>query len=212
MGARTQRTHGVKSEGGSWFAIVFGAGLLVVMGFVLGIVAGAVWEERQLIANHLLGNAEQITLAEAEPESAPQASQRAPLDLGGGREEESQTSASPSISEESGGKQVVATPKKELFARSAVPAPAVSAPPPEGQYQIQVGAFVDRAPAEQLAAHLRKKGYSSNLSQQRLEGGGDGRWRVRVGPTATRAEAEFLAAKLKREEKLPTWILSHESS
>jgi len=212
MAARTQRNSGARPEGGSWLATVFGAGLLVVMGFVLGIVAGAVWEERQLIANHLLGTGEHITLAEAETEATPQGSQRAPLDLGGGRQEEASTSAPPSIAEKSVDERVVASPRKAPATTGSVPVPAVSAAPPEGQYLIQVGAFVDSAPAEQLAAQLRKKGYSVSLSQQALGGKGDGRWRVRVGPTATRAEAEFLATKLKREERLPTWILSHESS
>jgi cell division septation protein DedD len=51
-----------------------------------------------------------------------------------------------------------------------------------------------------------------NIAHQEAERGKEPRWRVRVGPVKTRAEAESLSARLKREQKLPTWILSEEKS
>jgi DedD protein len=69
---------------------------------------------------------------------------------------------------------------------------------------VQVGAFAESEPAEQLAGTLRDKGFATSISP-----GADSRsarWRVRVGPVATREEADRLAARLKSEQGLPTWV------
>ncbi|MBW2712899.1 MAG: SPOR domain-containing protein, partial [Deltaproteobacteria bacterium] len=90
--------------------------------------------------------------------------------------------------------------------------PPVSAPPPMGSFEIQVGAFSNEDPAEALAKELKSNGYPVNIAHQAAEGRKEPRWRVRVGPVKTRAEAEKLSVRLKKEQKLPTWILSEEQS
>ena len=57
---------------------------------------------------------------------------------------------------------------------------------------------------------LRSKGFPVYVSPGTNPG--DSRWRVRVGPLGTRAEAEATAERLKKNEKLPTWILSEDAS
>ncbi len=72
------------------------------------------------------------------------------------------------------------------------------------RFSIQVGAFGDSVRASDLADHLGSAGYPVRI----LEPDQDDRWRVRVGPIDGRDEAEALALRLKREDRLPTWVLS----
>jgi cell division septation protein DedD len=71
---------------------------------------------------------------------------------------------------------------------------------------VQVGAFAESGAAEALAASLRAKGYPVYVSPG--AGAGEARWRVRVGPLADRGAAERTAEALRRQERLPTWVLS----
>ena len=70
---------------------------------------------------------------------------------------------------------------------------------------MQVGALADSAGAEQLAAKLRRRGFSVYVAPSAEAG--SNRWRVRVGPVATREEAQALAKRLETE-KFPTWVLA----
>ncbi|MBW2422566.1 MAG: SPOR domain-containing protein, partial [Deltaproteobacteria bacterium] len=81
-------------------------------------------------------------------------------------------------------------------------------PPPAagGGFSVQVGSFAQSEGAEKVAQELQGKGYPVYVTPAAVAGGG--RWRVRVGPVDTRDEAEGFAARLKREEQLPTWVLS----
>ena len=70
---------------------------------------------------------------------------------------------------------------------------------------MQVGAFRDKGPASQLVRQLEGGGFRAFL----VAGDGSGpAWRVRVGPVASRPEADALARRLKRDEGLPTWVVS----
>jgi cell division septation protein DedD len=180
-----------KHEGGGWILSAFGALLLVTAGFSFGLISGALWEERDLVADYVLGQTEEVVLAEAsmEPEAIEE---EQPFGLGAGKEREPVTKPAESSKETS--------------------PPAVSAPPPMGNFEIQVGAFSKEDPANSLARELKSKGYPVNIAYQEPERGKDPRWRVRVGPVKTRAEAESLSVRLKKEQKLPTWILSEEKS
>lgn len=76
---------------------------------------------------------------------------------------------------------------------STTPAPAA------GTFNIQVGAFGTKKPADTLVAKLKKKGYEAYVF---TSPNGPSKFRVRVGPYADRPSAEAAAAKLKKEEGL----------
>ncbi|HKK50496.1 MAG TPA: SPOR domain-containing protein [Myxococcota bacterium] len=77
-----------------------------------------------------------------------------------------------------------------------------------GTWAIQVGAFSDRSAALRLTRELREKGYPVELIPASDEGK---RWRVRVQPVEGKEPAQGLAERLKREERLPTWVVSMEA-
>ena len=62
--------------------------------------------------------------------------------------------------------------------------------------------------ARAMIEKLKKQGYKSYVAAGAAAR--DGRWRVRIGPYATREAADSKAALIKREQKLPTWVLSEE--
>ena len=102
----------------------------------------------------------------------------------------------------------VAAPRGE--AERAGPEPVPTPPPVGAGFAVQVGAFGERSAAEQLAESLRSKALPVYISPG--DKAGEARWRVRVGPLATREQAERTAAQLKRDEKLPTWVLSEDAA
>ena len=87
--------------------------------------------------------------------------------------------------------------------------PAVSSAPPTGGFAVQVGAFATGHAADALAVELTKLGHPAYVAD---EGGNGARYKVRVGPIASRVDADALADKLKREQRLPTWVLTREQS
>jgi DedD protein len=164
-------------------------GALIMIGFSVGIVAGILWEEPQLVFAHLTGETAEIAWAET-PEVAdtPVVAKNEPA-------------RTPSTSES------VKAIAKPAAARPPEPPPVAAAPP--GRVAIQVGAFADNKAAEQLASSLRGRGYSAYVTPGARSA--KSRWRVRVGPFADREAAEKMAAKLKLDEKLPTWVLNEDS-
>ncbi|HEU4429662.1 MAG TPA: SPOR domain-containing protein [Myxococcota bacterium] len=54
-----------KRSGPGWIATIAGAGLLIVLGFGVGLVAGAAYEEPALVADHLAGNTTDVPLPPA---------------------------------------------------------------------------------------------------------------------------------------------------
>ena len=64
------RSNAGRSEGPGWLATLAGAALLIVAGFGVGLVAGAAFEEPDLVMEHLAGNTTDVPLAEA-PGAAP---------------------------------------------------------------------------------------------------------------------------------------------
>lgn len=171
---------------------VAGLLLLAVPGFALGLFAGVVWREPELVASHLLGGTRELASAPSAPGEA-----RLPAPAGD-----------------------VAAPPPSAAAPGRSAAPAAGPPAPPGRaaapvaalpgaagprLEIQVGAFSEAAPAERLAGRLRRKGFPAFVSPGTGDAGA--RWRVRVGPLASREDAERAAARLKTEERLPTWIV-----
>ena len=64
-------------------------------------------------------------------------------------------------------------------------------------WAVQLGAFSNRAKAEQLVAELQKRRYSAFILEYRASG--QVLYRVRVGPEQDRARAEEIAARLAKD-------------
>jgi DedD protein len=62
---------------------------------------------------------------------------------------------------------------------------------------VQLGAFSNRAKAEQLVAELQKRRYAAFMLEYRASG--QVLYRVRVGPEQDRARAEEIAARLTKD-------------
>ena len=175
-----------------WLATLLGAGILVVLGFGIGLVTGAAYEEPDLVMDHLAGRTVDVPLVTP--------------DVGGEPASESPSEAIAPEQRPLGAPQVPSTAKAAPEAE-AVPAPAVAAAPPPAVgrgFAIQVGAFGGEAAAQQLVSELKAAGHPSYVAAE----GGGARFKVRVGPLESRAQAEQVATRLQREQRLPTWILS----
>ncbi len=167
------------SRGPGILATLAGALLLVVLGFGVGLVAGAAFEEPELVLDHLAGRTTEVALPPAPAaEASPAAAEHALV--------KTRSSASPAQQE-------------------AVGPPAVSAPPPAGGFAVQVGAFATEEPARELAGQLTQAGHTSYVTS--AEGAG-ARFKVRVGPLASREDAMRVAQRLAAEQGLPTWVLA----
>ena len=177
---------------------VAGLLLLAVPGFALGLLAGVVWREPELVASHLLGGTREVAL------SAPGAAGPAPAEA---PDETRDVAAAPPAAPapRPPAARPAAPAPTAPAARPAAPAQAAALPGGGGRLEIQVGAFGDAASAEKLAGSLRRRGFPAVVSPGTGDAGA--RWRVRVGPIASREEAERTAARLKAEERLPTWIV-----
>jgi cell division protein FtsN len=90
----------------------------------------------------------------------------------------------------------VVIPKDALKARPA-PAPDANAPATsKGRYLIQVGAFKERAEAEQQKASLALLGVESRIEKVTIDN--DQTWyRVRIGPEADQRRVENTLARLE---------------
>ncbi len=205
-------------SGPGWPVTLLGASVLLLVGFALGVVVGAVREEPELILNHLAGGTQSV--APASPSDASHAPVSVPA---GTPDPAASTSPVPSAPESRAptvtpgvtaranatDRPTPAEPAAEppLDRGREVPSPPVASPPPAtgGRFFIQVGAFAESAQAEKLASELRKKGFAVAIAP----GTGDraSRWRVRVGPLGSRADADRAAERLRSREKLPTWTL-----
>jgi cell division septation protein DedD len=176
-------------NGGSRLRVLLGvAGLLLlaVPGFAVGLLAGVLWREPELVASHLLGGTREVAL-------------------------EAPAGRTPPAREPTG--DVAAPPPAGPSAPARAPATAGREPAPiaaiggeaGARLAVQVGAFGDSASAEKLAGSLRRKGFPAFVSPS--TGEPTARWRVRVGPMGSREEADRTAARLKAEERLPTWVV-----
>lgn len=198
-----------------WFATLIGAGVLIAGGFSLGLVAGVVSEEPELVVGHLVGRSEQVAWSgDVESgdmesrdvrESAVALEQSPPRDI----------AAEPRVPETD------SDPEVARAAMRTAELPKISAPPPgtrhieslpgrdaqlRAGYAVQVGAFADREAAHSVGQRLVERGFDAYVVPAALAG--DRRWRVRVGPVERKADAEVLALRLKLEERLPTWVLT----
>jgi len=98
----------------------------------------------------------------------------------------------------------VAAPTRAPAPPAAKPVPSAAKPAPPGPavvtgaaWAVQLGAFSNKAKAEQLVAELRKRQFSAFVLEYRASG--KVLYRVRVGPEQDRARAEATAARLAKE-------------
>lgn len=219
-----------------WLASLLGAGVLIAGGFALGLVAGVVSEEPELVVGHLVGRSEEAAwLPDAEPRLTPPSGDVALLEAEPLAPAPAEFEAIPlDDADHLGGAELaVEPPPGDLpSVAAAPPAPPVSTPARRERrgvrdianlpsleggssvetpnvrqgFSVQVGAFADGDAAEDVRRKLRGKGFDSYVISAAESG--DGKWRVRVGPVATKGGAERLASRLKTEERLPTWVLT----
>ena len=180
----------------AWTVTLLGGVALIVAGFSSGVLLGVMTEEPQIVTGHLAGRSETVPWTIAAADRAPTPEATAPA-------AETVVAKTPPAAEEAPvpPAPVAAKPKP----RAALP--EVAAPPPSG-FAIQVGAFSTSEAARAMISKLAAKGYKSYVAAGAAAR--DGRWRVRIGPFATREAADAKAAVIKREQKLPTWVLSEE--
>lgn len=182
--AAARRSHSPQGVTG-WFVTGIALLALVAAGFAVGMVAGVVWEEPELVFAYITGDTEEVAWnadVAGVPERQLAVQREVPVD--------------PQVRRE----------QRRAVARTTPPVAAA----PVGRLAVQVGAFGTSEAAQRLAGSLRKKGFPVYVSPGTKAG--ESRWRVRVGPLATREEAEGAATKLKKVEKLPTWILNEDAS
>lgn len=93
----------------------------------------------------------------------------------------------------------VVIPKEALKAKP-VPAPDANAPATSpGRYLIQVGAFKERAEAEQQKANLALLGVESRIEKVTIDN--DQTWyRVRIGPEKDQRRVENILARLEEND------------
>lgn len=206
------RGRGARRRGPGLVSALAGAGLLVVLGFALGVVGGLVMEEPDLLLDYVLGRTEQVAVVEESVPggaSDPDVAARPPQETGrvAAEAEVAVAEAAPAPAEV----ETIAVEPKEASSEAApaeqpAPSPVVAAVAPAGGFAVQVGAFAEASAAEQLARRLRDAGHPVYIAPS--AGADTARWRVRVGPLSSRAEAESVAARLEREQRLSTWVLA----
>ncbi len=211
-GSESTRDRRARRRGPGWVSALLGAGLLIVLGFGLGVIAGLIMEETDLILDYAAGRTESVAVEVSAVPAAPGGVVAATPDVAarpapGGGITEAPHDPDPPAARTS----VDGVPAFEDGGADSVPGnvearPGAASDTPAAGFAVQVGAFAEASAAEHLARRLRERGLPVYVAPS--ASGDAGRWRVRVGPLATRAEAEGLAGRLEREEQLATWVLT----
>lgn len=104
------------------------------------------------------------------------------------------TRAAPKTSESVPGRAAMSPATQPPAAKTPAMTPA---PAPATAWAVQLGAFSNRAKADQLVAELRKRGYAAFVLEYRASG--QVLYRVRVGPEQDRARAREIASRLAKD-------------
>jgi DedD protein len=88
-------------------------------------------------------------------------------------------------------------PRNTTVQKPAAAQPVPAAPASATAWAVQIGAFSNRAKAEQQVAELKKRRYAAFMLEYRASG--QVLYRVRVGPEQDRARAEEIAARLTKD-------------
>lgn len=189
--------------GPGWFAALLGAGILVLAGFAVGVVVGAVREEPAMLLQYVTGRTADLPAPRPGVDAvAPAPVRAAPAEPAAPEEEEPFAEAPPPV--EAAAPAASPRPAPPVVATGPREVAAVE-PSAGSRFAVQVGAFSQSSEAERLEAQLKRKGLPVYV--QPSTGDRESRWRVRVGPLPSRAEADRVAARLKSQDKLPVWIL-----
>jgi cell division septation protein DedD len=224
-------TRGERRDGEpGWLVSLLGAGVLIAGGFVVGLIVGVVSEEPELVVGHLAGNSEEVSwladdattasdgtleVNDGEPLGAREVAARRSSVLGEAEERAGEVPVDlPSVAAKPSDKALppvaAGPPNTRRRARSIddlpTVAPSARRASSRSTFAVQVGAFSDPAAAGRVRDDLSRKGFDVYLVPGTKSD--DRRSRVRVGPVASKADAQALADRLKREERLPTWVLS----
>jgi len=206
------RERGRERAAGGWLATVAGALLLVVVGFGVGLLAGSLFEEPELVAKQLAGEATEVPLPEAGPAQAPApvpgnappepapgvAAGEATKDFQAGDEAEAGAAAEAERALEVGGPRAAPAPEEVPHAGArperARPADAARAPVGEAPsarppaVSARPPAEPPRAPAPDPEPPAAREGFA-----------------VQVGAFGERAAADRLVASL-RGDRFPAYV------
>ena len=152
-----------KRAGPGWIATIAGAGLLIVVGFGVGLVAGAAFEDTALVVDHLAGKTTELPLPEHAPPHARETAQgAAEAEVAG----PSGAMASVSSAPPSGGFAVQVGAFETASSADALAAELTRLGHPtyvadEGgngaRYKVRVGPIASRADADALADTLKRE-------------------------------------------------------
>ena len=201
----------VRDGKSGWLASLLGAAVLIAGGFGLGLVAGLVSEEPELVVGHLVGRSEEATwLPAAEADSLPEqggwvravaAVEPEATELPDRAVTQPARESLPAVAAPPAARREEAAPRQVASLPVQARAPSV-----RSGYSVQVGAFAEGGAAERVREKLQSRGFETYVTA--ASASGDGKWRVRVGPVPEKGEAEKLASRLKTEERLPTWVVA----
>jgi DedD protein len=187
--------------------------ILIILVFVAGILTGVTWQSNQdLIAFQKLPARAPKASAEMQPPAFTQAAAAAPPTPAAAVVATPAPAPTPAASPgppEPPATEAAATATSAAAPQSAQVAPQVAASGtvqavPNLLLAVQVGAFIERADADKLAAQLKEEGYSPQIVQA---GQAPKQWNfVRVGPYHDWDEAAEVAAVLSRDQPTPAVV------
>jgi cell division septation protein DedD len=210
-----------------WISTLTIGTIVVAAGLAVGIVVGVTWEEPGLVFGWVSGDTDGIQWGVEDPSiagSIPTPDEALATRENGATEleriqvpgvaappppSETKPVARPTRDRDTPppSTAVVRPKSKPAPSRSPVRQDPAQTADETGPFSVQVGAFADKAGADELSASLQRAGYPVYLSDSQQ----GARWRVRVGPHPSRAEAEVTAKRLEASQKLPTWVLRDDS-
>jgi cell division protein FtsN len=183
--------------------------VLIILVFVAGILTGVTWQSNQdLIAFKKLPAPVPKASAAMQPPAFTQAASAAPPTPPAAVATTAAPAPTPSASP---GAMPSAEPPEPPVAEPAPTATSAAAPQspqvaavPNLLLAVQVGAFIERANADKLAAQLKEEGYSPQIVQG---GQAPRQWNfVRVGPYYDWDEAAGIASVLSRDLPTPAQV------
>jgi DedD protein len=183
-----------------------GSLVLIILVFVAGILTGVTWQSNQdLIAFQKLPARVPKASAVIQPPAPQQSAPAAPPSPAATMAATPAPTPTPAASPDPPAAEPAATATSAAAPQSTQAAASGTVPAvPNLQLAVQVGAFLERANAEKLAAELKEEGYSPQIVQN---GNASKQWNlVRVGPYQDWDEAAEIASVLSRDLPSPAVV------
>jgi cell division protein FtsN len=187
--------------------------VLIILVFVAGILTGVTWQSNQdLVAFQKLPRRAPKASAVMQPPAFTQEAAATPSTPAAAVAATPAFALTPAASPgapQPPAAEPAATASSAAASRSPQVAPQVAASDtvtvvPDLQLAVQVGAFLERANADKLAAQLKEEGYSPQIVQ---DGHAPKQWNfVRVGPYHDWDEAAEIASVLSRDLPSPAVV------